>query len=90
MPPAVTKWVENPPPGKYSALAAWKVVALRSASISSSVISHQGLMTGLPSASLSWPVALRVVAPELRRSMKPLAALPSSWWPVTRSTASGL
>ena len=53
MPPAVTKWVENPPPGKYSALAAWKVVAFRSAAISSSVISHQGLMTGLPSASFS-------------------------------------
>ena len=62
MPPAVVKWVEKPPPGKYSRVAAWKVEAFRSASMSASVISHQCLMMGLPSASFSSPVALRVVA----------------------------
>ena len=88
--PAVVKCVEKPPPGKYSRVAAWKVEAFRSASMSASVISHQCLMMGLPSASFSSPVALRVVAPELRRSMKPFSARPSSLYPVTRSTASGL
>lgn len=90
MPPRVAKWVEKPPPGKYSWVAAWNVVADRSFLMSSSVISHQCLMIGLPSSSVFRPVPFSVVAPELRRSMNPPAATPLSSWPVTRFTASGL
>ena len=76
--PTVVKWVENPPPGKYSWVAEWKVVAARSAWMSSSVRSHQCLMTGVPSASASHSVALRVLAPEFLKSTKPPAARPVS------------
>ena len=43
-----------------------------------------------PSSSSAAPVQSSAVAPELIRCMKPLAAAPSGFQPVTRSTASGL
>ena len=90
MSPRVKNFDEKPPPRMYSRPAGCQVVASRHRSASCSVISQKGFITGLPSASDIAPEASSVLLPELIRWMMPFAALPVSFLPVARSTASGL
>ena len=80
---------EKPPPRKYSRLAGTQTVLSRQAWASFSEISQKGFMAGWPSLE-HWPQPSSEAAPELIRWMMPPAALPCSFSPVTRSTASGL